>query len=78
MRFSLKRFLARIMHMRTLAFLTAAALCLAPRAAWADGSCGTHIDFYDTPKEAARQAEKDQKLVFVLHVSGNFEDPRFT
>jgi hypothetical protein len=42
------------------------------------GSCGTSIDFFDTPKEAAQQAAKDQKLVFVLHVSGNFEDPRFT
>lgn len=42
------------------------------------GSCGTFVDFFDTPKEAAKQALKDQKLVFVLHVSGNFEDPRFT
>ena len=42
------------------------------------GSCGTSIDFFDTPKEAAKQALKDQKLVLVLHVSGNFEDPRFT
>jgi hypothetical protein len=39
---------------------------------------GTTIDFLDTPKEAAAQAKKEQKLVFVLHVSGNFEDPRFT
>jgi len=75
--------------MRSLALLTAAGLWLAP--AWAlagdkapakpaapSGSCGTSIDFYDSPKEAARQAEKEQKLVFVLHVSGNFEDPRFT
>ncbi|MBY0522357.1 MAG: hypothetical protein K2R98_03125 [Gemmataceae bacterium] len=42
------------------------------------GSCGTAIDFFDTPSAAAKQAVKDQKLVFVLHVSGNFEDPRFT
>ncbi len=39
---------------------------------------GTKIDFVDTPKEAAALAKKEQKLVFVLHVSGNFEDPRFT
>lgn len=39
---------------------------------------GTSIDFYDTPNDAARQAKKDGKLVFILHVSGNFEDPRFT
>lgn len=44
-----------------------------------DGGCfGTTIDFVDTPKEAAAQAKKDEKLVFILHVSGNFEDPRFT
>jgi len=42
------------------------------------GSHGTTIDFLDTPKEAAAQAKKEGKLVFVLHVSGNFEDPRFT
>lgn len=39
---------------------------------------GTSVDFYDTPSEAATRAKKQQKLVFVLHVSGNFEDPRFT
>ncbi len=46
-----------------------------------EGGCGSHgtrIDFVDTPREAAQIAKKEQKLVFVLHVSGNFEDPRFT
>ena len=42
------------------------------------GSHGTTIDFVDTPSEAAKQAKKAGKLVFVLHVSGHFEDPRFT
>jgi len=42
------------------------------------GSHGTRIDFVDTPTQAARIAKKEEKLVFVLHVSGNFEDPRFT
>jgi hypothetical protein len=42
------------------------------------GSHGTQVSFVDTPKEAAAQAKKEEKLVFVLHVSGNFEDPRFT
>ncbi len=42
------------------------------------GNHGTAIDFVDTPREAAAQAKKEKKLVFVLHVSGNFEDPRFT
>jgi hypothetical protein len=39
---------------------------------------GTQVEFFDTPSEAAKVAKKEQKLVFVLHVSGNFEDPRFT
>jgi hypothetical protein len=39
---------------------------------------GTTIDFLDTPSEAAKQAKKEDKLVFILHVSGNFEDPRYT
>ncbi len=45
------------------------------------GSCGgygTSVEFVSTPSEAARQAKKEQKLVFVLHVSGHFEDPKFT
>ena len=44
-----------------------------------DGICtfGTSVEFADTPSEAARLAKKQGKLVFVLHVSGNFEDPRF-
>jgi hypothetical protein len=41
------------------------------------GSHGTTIDFLDTPQEAAKQAKKENKLVFVLHVSGIFDDPRF-
>lgn len=71
--------------MRNLLYAAVAALVLCP-AAWAkdkaaeevSGSCGTSIDFFDTPKEAAKQALKDQKLVLVLHVSGVFEDPRLT
>jgi hypothetical protein len=39
---------------------------------------GTSVNFYDTPSIAARHAQKEEKLVFVLHVSGHFEDPRFT
>jgi len=42
------------------------------------GSHGTAIDFVDTPREAAKQAKKAGKLVFVLHVSGHFENPKFT
>ncbi len=39
---------------------------------------GTNVQFFDTPSEAATQAKKDQKLVFVLHISGQFENPDFT
>ena len=59
--------------------------------AWADGpkavkkseesTCGefgTSVHFEKTPSEAARRALKEEKLVFVLHVSGNFEDSKFT
>ena len=46
-----------------------------------EGVCatfGTHVEFVSTPSKAAELAKKQQKLVFVLHVSGKFEDPRFT
>ena len=39
---------------------------------------GTTIHFVESPKDAAAQAKKDEKLVLILHVSGYFEDPRFT
>jgi hypothetical protein len=42
------------------------------------GQHGTRIDFVESPKEAAKQAKDEKKLVLVLHVSGDFEDPRFT
>ena len=59
--------------------LAAVGFCLAGgQSARAEGCHGTKIDFVDTPKEAAGQAKKEQKLVFVLHVSGHFEDPRLT
>ena len=42
------------------------------------GKFGTAVEFVDTPSAAATRAKAEQKLVFVLHVSGHFEDPRFT
>ena len=66
--------------MRVLSWgLAVAALAAAPVARGAD-TCGygTTIHFVDTPKEAAALAKKEQKLVFVLHVSGHFEDPGLT
>jgi hypothetical protein len=47
----------------------------------AKGECGTYgttIEFRKSPQSAAARALKEEKLVFVLHVSGNFEDPTFT
>ena len=78
--------------MRRLLLRTAIGLCLAPLVGLAPPACaadkdktegfcasfGTSVEFVSTPSAAAAQAKKEQKLVFVLHVSGNFEDPRFT
>ena len=41
-------------------------------------SYGTSVVWSGTPSEAAEKAKKEEKLVFVLHVSGYFEDPKFT
>jgi hypothetical protein len=44
-----------------------------------DGSTyGTAIRFNGNPLQAADEAHKDKRLLFVLHISGNFEDDRFT
>ena len=42
------------------------------------GEYGTSVHFEDTPADAAKQAQKEEKLVLVLHVSGHFENPEFT
>ena len=34
--------------------------------------------FVCNPADAVRQAVGDRKLLFVLHLSGNFEDTKFT
>jgi predicted outer membrane protein len=39
---------------------------------------GTAVEFVASPVEAAKLAAEKKKLVFVLHVSGYFEDPQFT
>jgi hypothetical protein len=39
---------------------------------------GTAVEFVASPVAAAALAGKQKKLVFVLHVSGHFEDPTFT
>jgi hypothetical protein len=70
-----------------LAHPSSAAQCDQPApAAVLDGACspaacerfGTAVDFVANPNEAATLAGRDQKLLFVLHLSGNFEDSQFT
>ena len=39
---------------------------------------GTSVKWTGSPSDAAAQAKAEEKLVFVLHVSGHFEDPKFT
>ncbi|HEX7897508.1 MAG TPA: hypothetical protein VF950_07090 [Planctomycetota bacterium] len=66
--------------------LILAALALAASTARADENCGkcgtrnyeTSITWEGSPSEAAQKAREKEKLVFILHVSGNFEDPKFT
>lgn len=69
-----------------LAMLLTALVAAVPAGAATDESCskcgtasyGTSIVWSGTPSEAAAKAKKEEKLVFVLHVSGHFEDPKFT
>jgi hypothetical protein len=39
---------------------------------------GTAVQFARNPNEALRAAGQERKLAFLLHVSGDFEDSRFT
>lgn len=39
---------------------------------------GTQVNFVCDPVEAADIAARQKKLLFVLHLSGNFEDNQFT
>jgi hypothetical protein len=41
-------------------------------------SFGTALTFAVSPRDAGRQALRQRKLVFLLHVSGNFEKSEFT
>jgi len=69
--------------MKCWAIPVAATLVLMNAPAWADekascGGYGTPVEFLSSPKEAAKWALKEEKLVLVLHVSGVFEDPGLT
>lgn len=39
---------------------------------------GTQIVFFKNPPDAFRRAKEEKKLVFFIHLSGNFEDDAFT
>lgn len=41
-------------------------------------SLGTALQWAESPEAAARLARQQEKLVFLIHVSGNFEIPEFT
>ena len=77
------RFLCRLPVVLAPAFLAiTGTLCQDFRAcASANESCGefgTAVSFVDSAAEAARRARQEEKLVFVLHVSGHFETPEYT
>lgn len=80
--------------MRPLMWLTTTGLCLAlggvgaareplpvkgkPAATTCSGDFGTNVLFEDSPKDAAKKALTEEKLVLVFHISGHFEDPGLT
>ncbi|MFO0965972.1 MAG: hypothetical protein U0793_10365 [Gemmataceae bacterium] len=39
---------------------------------------GTRIVFYKDPPDAFRKAREERRMVFFIHLSGNFEDAAFT
>jgi len=39
---------------------------------------GTRVSFHSHPPEAFRQAARENKLVLMVHLSGNFDDEAFT
>jgi len=74
---------------RSLGWLALGLVALCPAPLYADGkvkdplpsTCETHgtsVHFFKTPTEAAKQAQADEKLVLVLHISGIFEDTGLT
>jgi len=42
------------------------------------GSFGTCVEFVNNPVQASQKALQEQKLLFTVHISGNFEDSHFT
>jgi hypothetical protein len=54
------------------------AQCSGPPQGPVEGTLGTKIAWADTPDESWQLARDQKKLVFMMHVSGNFEKPGFT
>lgn len=51
-------------------------VCAAPPVA--SGNLGTVLSWSESVEQAAVSAHDQGKLLFVMHVSGNFEQPGFT
>jgi hypothetical protein len=58
--------------------VTRPALAQVPGAEPTCGDYGTSVHFEKSPKDAAKKALKEEKLVMVLHISGLFEEPDYT
>lgn len=69
-----------VLALAAVAGLAPSALAAPPDPFGEKSTCGfgTKLHFVSTPKQAAAQALKEEKLVFILHVSGHFEDPGLT
>jgi hypothetical protein len=52
--------------------------CSSGQCAVRNGRYGTSVNFVSNPIEAGKQAMKEKKLLFILNISGNFEDDKFT
>ncbi len=68
-------------RMLPLVFSTAVAVLLGRAPLTAQETCGefgTAVQFAESVPEAAQQARQQEKLVFVLHVSGHFEQSEYT
>jgi len=50
----------------------------APAEKFKDRKLSTALTWAESVQDASQQAEEEEKLVFLIHVSGNFEMPGFT
>ena len=75
----MRRAVFALAGLASLLWLSGARACQPPPAEGATcGNYGTSVHFEKSPSDAAKLAQKEEKLVLVLHVSGLFEDPDFT